>query len=136
GGTYGTGITVDSNGYFYLIGDTQAGKLPTTAGVIQPDGFPKGPQGFYLQSWRGFVAKFNPVTAANGTSQAYATYLGGKTASTGDYSSGITIDSAGNAYIAGYTNSRDFPVTSGAYGTVCAPNGGTCAAAHVTKLNP
>jgi uncharacterized protein (TIGR03437 family) len=27
-------------------------------------------------------------------------------------------------------------VTSGAYSTVCAPNGGTCAAAHVTKLNP
>jgi len=27
-------------------------------------------------------------------------------------------------------------VTSGAYQTVCGPNGQTCAAAHVTKLNP
>ncbi len=54
----------------------------------------------------------------------------------GDYISGITIDSASNAYIVGYTNSPDFPVTAGAYSTVCGPNGQNCAAAHVTKLNP
>jgi hypothetical protein len=89
-----------------------------------------------VQAWRGFIAKFNPVTSAGGVSLAYATYLGGQTANTSDYISGIAIDSASNAYVVGYTNSKDFPVTSGAYGTVCGPNGGTCAAAHVTKLNP
>ena len=89
-----------------------------------------------MQAWRGFVAKFNPVTSAGGASLAYATYLGGKTGNTGDYISGIAIDSASNAYIVGYTNSADFPVTAGAYQTVCGPNGQTCAAAHVTKLNP
>jgi uncharacterized protein (TIGR03437 family) len=53
-----------------------------------------------------------------------------------DYISGIAIDSASYAYVVGYTNSKDFPVTSGAYSTVCGPNGQNCAAAHVTKLNP
>jgi uncharacterized protein (TIGR03437 family) len=136
GDTYGTGIAVDANGYFYLVGETKASNLPTTAGVIQPTGAPLGSPPTYVQAWRGFIAKFNPVTSAGGASLAYATYLGGKTGNTGDFISGITIDSASNAYIVGYTNSKDFPVTNGAYQTVCGPSGQTCAAAHVTKLNP
>ncbi len=136
GGAYGTGVAVDRNGYFYLIGETQAGKLPTTAGVIQPTSAPLGTGGSYLQAWRGFVAKFNPVASAGGASLFYATYLGGLATNTSDYLSGIAIDSAGNSYLVGYTNSKDFPVMSGAFGTVCGPNGQTCAAAHVTKLNP
>jgi hypothetical protein len=137
GATWGTGVAVDNSGNFYLIGETMAGKLPTTAGVIQPVGVPLDPtNGVYVTAWRGFVAKFNPVTSAGGASLAYATYLGGKTGNTGDYISGIAIDNASNAYIVGYTNSKDFPVTAGAYQTVCGLGGGTCAAAHVTKLNP
>jgi uncharacterized protein (TIGR03437 family) len=127
---------VDSSGYFYLVGETTASTLPTTAGVFQPTGAPLGNPATALQAWRGFVAKFNPVTSAGGASLAYSTYLGGKTGNVGDYISGIAIDSAGNAYIVGYTNSPDFPVTAGAYSTVCGPNGQNCSAAHVTKLNP
>src|ERR1035441_9119212 len=136
GGTHPTARCVDANGYFYLVGEAKASNLPTTAGVVQPNGAPLGSPATYVQAWRGFVAKFNPVTSAGGASLAYATYLGGKTGNTGDFISGITIDSASNAYIAGYTNSPDFPVTPGAYSTVCGPNGQNCAAAHVTKLNP
>src|ERR1019366_9857007 len=90
----------------------------------------------YLQAWRGYIAKFNPVTAASGASLAWSTYLGGHTGNTSDYLSGITVDSVSSVYVAGYTNSKDFPVTKGVYGTVCGPNGQTCSAAHVTKLNP
>jgi uncharacterized protein (TIGR03437 family) len=136
GGTYATGVAVDANGYFYLVGETQAGKLPTTVGAYQPTAGPLDSNGGQQQGWRGLVAKFNPVTSPGGVLLAYATYLGGHTANLGDYISGITTDSAGNAYIAGYTNSPDFPVTKGVYSTVCGPNGQTCAAAHVTKLNP
>jgi uncharacterized protein (TIGR03437 family) len=137
GPTYGTGIAVDANGYFYLVGETTASHLPTTAGVIQPTGAPLGSGGTYVEAWRGFVAKFTPVTSANGgPSLAYSTYLGGQTEALGDYISGIAIDSASNAYVVGYTNSPDFPVTSGVYSTVCGPNGQNCSAAHVTKLNP
>jgi uncharacterized protein (TIGR03437 family) len=136
GATWATGVAVDANGYFYLVGETNAGKLPTTTGAYQTSGAPLDSTGTYVLADRGFVAKFNPVTTAGGASLAYCTYLGGKTASHSDYISGIAIDSASNAYIVGYTNSKDFPVTAGAYSTVCAPNGQTCAAAHVTKLNP
>jgi uncharacterized protein (TIGR03437 family) len=135
GDTYATSVAVDQNGYFYLVGETQAGKLPTTAGVIQPTGAPLGSTGAYVQADRGFIAKFTPVTSAGGVTLAYATYLGGQSGNTSDYISGIAIDSASNAYVVGYTNSKDFPVTSGAYGTVCGISG-TCSAAHVTKLNP
>jgi uncharacterized protein (TIGR03437 family) len=135
GDTYGTGIAVDANGYFYLVGETRASNLPTTAGVIQPTGAPLASPATSLQAWRGFVAKFSPVTSTPGASLAYATYLGGHTGNLGDFISGIAIDSASNAYIVGYTNSNDFPVTNGAYSTVCGVNR-VCAAAHVTKLNP
>jgi hypothetical protein len=135
GDIWATGVAVDAGGYFYLVGETQAAKLPTTAGVVQFTGAPLGSTGTYLQAHRGFIAKFNPVTSAGGVTLAYCTYLGGQTRNTNDYISGIAIDSASNAYVVGYTNSKDFPVTSGAYGTVCGTNG-TCSAAHVTKLNP
>jgi hypothetical protein len=133
GDTYGTGVAVDANGYFYLIGDTNAGVLPTTPGVIQPTSGPLGPAGTYVQGWRGFVAKFYPLGYAV---LNYATYLGGQTANLNDFTSGITFDGAGNAYIAGSTSSKDFPVTSGAYQTVCGPNGQNCAADYVAVLNP
>jgi hypothetical protein len=56
----------------------------------------------------------------------YSTYLGG---SGYDYGFGIAVDSAGNAYVAGSTNSANFPTTPGAFQT-------TCCGAFVTKINP
>ena len=136
GDALATGIAVDSAGYFYLIGETTAGRLPTTLGAFQPAGAPLDGTGSNVTAFRGYIAKFNPVTSAAGSSLAACTYLGGKTGNTSDYLSGIAVDSAGNVYVVGYTNSSDFPVTKGAYNTFCAPGGGTCAAAHVSKLNP
>jgi len=58
----------------------------------------------------------------------YVTYLGG---SYTDVAVGIAVDSGGSAYVAGYTTSPDFPVTSTSLGT---PSTKGCA--FVTKLNP
>jgi hypothetical protein len=44
---------------------------------------------------------------------AYSTYLGGTGGN--DQGSGITIDGSGSAYVAGYTDSSDFPTTPGAF---------------------
>jgi len=134
GGTWAAGMTVDSNGYFYLIGYTKAGKLPTTLGAVQTSAAPLDYSGSNVTAYRGFIAKFNSVTSSGGVLLAACTYLGGKTGNTSDYLSGIAIDSSGNIYAAGYTNSSDFPVTSGVYGMACG-SGGTCSAGHVTKLN-
>jgi hypothetical protein len=59
----------------------------------------------------------------------YSTYLGG---SANDSGHGIAVDGAGNAYVAGATNSSNFPTTGGAFQT--ALHG--VENAFVTKLNP
>src|SRR5258708_38640560 len=55
-----------------------------------------------------FVAKVNPA----GTALVYAGYIGGNRE---DIGLGIAVDSAGNAYVTGYTDSTQasFPVTVG-----------------------
>jgi hypothetical protein len=55
------------------------------------------------------------VTRLNDSGQlVYSTYLGG---SKDDYSSGIAIDDSGNAYVAGTTDSDDFPTSQGSGST-------------------
>jgi Tol biopolymer transport system component len=60
----------------------------------------------------------------------YSTLLGGGDV---DFAQDIAVDAAGSAYIAGITQSLDFPVTAGAAQTA---NGGPPTDAYVTKLSP
>lgn len=79
-----------------------------------------------------FVAKLNP----SGTALVYSTFLGGSDGSSGggsgsDWGVSIAVDSSGNAYITGVTQSDDFPTTPGAF-QVSARGGGE---AFATKLS-
>jgi hypothetical protein len=74
-----------------------------------------------------YVAKFN----STGTALLYATYLSGNVF---DSAAAIAVDAAGNAYIAGGTNSTNFPVTSGALQTVNRSPAGNNSG-FVTELN-
>jgi hypothetical protein len=108
-------LAIDSAGSAYLTGYTYASDFPVTNGPYQTvaGSFPDA-----------FVLKLNPA----GTALVYATYLGGDSS---DYGYGIAVDSAGSAYVTGYTYSQNFPVTAGALQSVLA--GGPDA--FVTKLN-
>jgi uncharacterized protein (TIGR03437 family) len=129
-GTQAFSVTVDPSGNFYVVGQTGAATLPTTAGAFQktlisPSSIPVV----------GFAAKFGPVSA-KGASLLYLTYLEATGQSFTDVAIGVAADSQGNAYIGGYTHSPTFPVTSGAIQSVCDPNAFPYNCAFVAKLNP
>lgn len=113
----GLGIALDSNANAYITGSTLSPNFPTTVGAYQTSG--------NLSGGTAFVAKIDSV----GPTLAYSTYLGG---SVEDQGNGIAVDSSGNAYITGETNSNDFPVTSGAFQTTFPGSPST----FITKMNP
>ncbi len=87
---------VDSNGNVYLAGET------LSPGVATLGAFQTNLAGTYLGHGDVVVAKFNnQLTATN-----YITYLGGVAA---EAAIGLAVDAVGNAYIAGYTDSTNFP---------------------------
>jgi uncharacterized protein (TIGR03437 family) len=103
--TTGEAVALDSQGNIYVAGMTAS---QANAGVAS-----------------AFVNKLTP----DGSQLIYTINFGGSgyTAVTG-----LAVDGAGSAYVAGYTSSPDFPVTSGAIQkSLAAPYN-----AFVTKLNP
>ena len=115
-------ITIDSTGDAYVAGVSYSSNFPVTTGAFQTGNDKASP------TMTAFVAKLNPT----GTGLIYATYLGG---STNDSADAIAVDTNGNAYVAGETESADFPVTSGSFQHTN-PNGGSFYTAFVSKLNP
>jgi hypothetical protein len=115
------GLALDSAGNAYIAGNADSSDFPTTLGSLQTA--PKvGSTG------NAFVAKFNPA-ASGAASLVYSTYLGGSLSQGG---SGIAVDSAGNAYVTGATDSTDFPVTASAFQSTLAGSDD----AYIAKLNP
>jgi hypothetical protein len=47
----------------------------------------------------------------------YSTFLGGNGSGENEVATSIAVDSAGNAYVAGYTDSTDFPIANAVQGT-------------------
>jgi hypothetical protein len=104
GGTgfdFAQGIAIDSGGNAYVTGVAEAG-FPVTPGAFQT---------IFNGVTDVFVTKLN----STGTALVYSSFLGG---SDRDSASGIAINSAGNAYVTGATESSNFPVTSGAFQTM------------------
>jgi hypothetical protein len=106
----GQGIAVDSSGNAYIAGSAYpagtsigpGGDFPTTAGAYQPS-FATAPCNGGFACSDAFVAKLN----STGSALVYSTLLGG-TASEGA-AGGIALGATGNVYLAGNTNSTDFP---------------------------
>ena len=109
----GDGIAVDSAGNAFVTGSTLSSNFPTANA---------------LQAVRGgdrdaFVTKLNVA----GTALVYSTYLGGVSI---EFSDGIALDSAGNAYVTGATLSTNFPTAN----ALQSSTGGSFDA-FITKLN-
>ncbi len=115
----GGGIAVDSTGNAYVAGFTASDQTTFPVTV--------GPDLTYNGGSDAFVAKVN----AAGTALVYAGYIGGSSL---DGASGIAVDGAGNAYVAGSTGSDQttFPETVGPDLTF---NGGAWGDAFVAKVN-
>jgi len=112
------GIAVDSSANVYVAGGTYSANFPVAGAIQSVNG---GNQD-------AFATKLN----AAGSQILYSTYLGGSGTVTAEQANAIKVDGSGNAYIAGVTNSANFPVTSGAYQVIY--NG--FQDAFAAKLNP
>jgi hypothetical protein len=126
----GNAIAMDSAGNVYVAGSTTSPDFPVTSGAYQTSSGRTAPQPGVPVAPLSFVTKLGPDG-----SMIYSTYLGG---SSNTVAQAIAVDSAGNAYLTGYTLSPDFPVTAGVVQGTC-PGGnsiGTCGGGFVTKLNP
>lgn len=112
----GSDISVDEQGFVYVVGETSSPDFPVTGGAIQTD---------YGQTVRNaFVAKLNPA----GDQVVFATYLGGRAI---DSAFGVDTDPQGNVYVTGFTGTQGFPLTPGAFDTERAG-----ATGFIAKLSP
>jgi uncharacterized repeat protein (TIGR01451 family) len=124
-GDVARGIVVDGSGNAYVTGYTDSADFPT-ANAIQPTNHSRSDP-----ATNGFVTEFN----ASGSTLVYSTYLGGSgNASGGDTSNAIAVDSAGSAYVTGFTRSTDFPTTPSALQPACTPGPAGCNEGFVTKI--
>lgn len=95
GADNGKGITVDADGNVYITGSTQSAGFPMR--------FPY--EDTHAGAFDLFVAKLTP----DGSQLAYSTFLGGFDI---DIGNDIAIDLSGAAYVTGYTQSADFPMSN------------------------
>ena len=87
---------MDSSGNAYLTGSTSSSDFPIVNQI------PGACQGSCPAPWVAYVTKIN----AAGSALVYSSFIGG---SGGDLAQGIAVDSSGNAYVTGWTESSDFP---------------------------
>jgi hypothetical protein len=94
GSDRGCGIAVDSGGCAYVTGSTSSSNFPTLDQYQANQG-----------DSDAFIAKID-TTKSGASSLIYSTYLGG---SASDSGSDIAVEGSRYAYVAGNTNSPDFP---------------------------
>ena len=108
------GIAFDEQRNLYIAGETSSVNFPTRH-PLQPE---------VGGNYDAFVSKFDP----SGQKLIYSTYLGG---SDFDHAVGVRIDREGAAYLAGITQSADFPVKN-----AFQPALGGTSNGFVAKLSP
>ncbi len=91
------GIAVDASKNAYVVGGTYSRDFPVTRNAVQPA---------LAGTLNAFITELDP----NGN-RLYSTYLGGSELET---AFSVAVDSTGNFYVGGDTQSDDFPVSANA----------------------
>jgi Mg-chelatase subunit ChlD len=99
GGEEARSVAVDATGNTYIAGYTRSGNFPVTASSL--DSTPNG-------GLDAFAASLDRT----GSRLRYSTYLGG---SGDDAGACVSVDATGGSYIAGSTDSPDFPTQAGSF---------------------
>ncbi len=102
----GLSIAVDTNGYFYVTGQTDSLNFPLVD-ALQPT--------YGGGSSDAFITQFTPQGAFG-----YSTYFGGNGE---DYAYRVALDPSNNVYITGGTLSTNLPLTSHAVQKICGTDG-------------
>jgi hypothetical protein len=105
--------------WLYFVGQIDTNQLVPTDGAVNAQ------QVGLLDAFLAIV----DTTPGSGYPLLYFSYLGGTNA---DAATAVDVDSNGLAYLTGYTNSTDFPVTGNAYQAT----GGATQNAFVMVVNP
>ena len=144
--SYASYLNGTSTALGYAVATDNAGGVYVT-GQVFPPGFPITENGDCSASncplHEAFVIKIDP-SHSGAQSVVYATYFGGSTYGGPGFSSfyggagaGIAADSSGDAYVTGFTESGDFPVTaSTAFQSQCAVGVTGCGSVFVSEINP
>ena len=111
-------VAVDASGNAYVVGVARSADFP----LQRPFAAVLG------GTTDAFVAKLD----ATGSRLVYSTYLGG---SGNERGLGIAVDSAEQAYVTGWTNSTNFPVTSSAFQRTIGYPDPAITNAFITKLD-
>lgn len=92
------GLAVDAVDNIYIVGTTESADFPVTSGVVGSSA--KGDHDAFIVKLKG-----------DGSGLVWSTRLGGRA---WDGVMGVQVDSVGTIYVAGHTQSDDFPITGGA----------------------
>lgn len=115
---WGFGITVDSKGRAYVVGQTASSKFPLNIG---PKLYKSGGQD-------AFIAR----VSADGTKLEYCGYIGGDMHN--DSAADVAVNSEFEAYVVGSTDSRDLPGEMAAYTSWNWNHSGGMSDAFVVKI--
>jgi hypothetical protein len=125
GNDQGFAVAVDPNGAAYITGSTESTDFPMVNPLTNQT--TNLPMSALTATENAFIAKVIP----NGSALGFSTYLGGTNLGDADYGTAIAVSqsttSDNNIYVAGASNSSDFPVypitAPTAYQTVYGNNG-------------